>query len=1125
MFLIMCTGMFGQTPVPILPGERPSSSKSDLIINRMGSMNNLSSGDLFTGSANITVPFYEQHKNNINLGVSLHFNTKGVKVDEHSGNYGLHWGLSGGGYILKYINDIEDETRTAFDESFMIFGSSTTYDMAYGKLELSKPPVSAKGYRDKEYDEYHVSVGGYGFKFYIDGSNNFFVSPQHDVKIRKEGNDFLITDIYGNCYLFKKSVDIDNKKFVANASYGGSYDNTMEFPVPQRVWVLEQVTFPNKETVSFTYLTYSNAYYLYRYGMNAIEMGSGYQASLNRKESGPELPILKEVVYSNHDSLVLDYHTFNRCDLGSTPLLDKVKLYRNNHPVPVHYYQLHYSYVVSDANKTRLYFNSSANCNLVSNAFTSGDYSDEKKMLYYRVQLDSVNYHVSQNSFLPYYKFEYYNHEHLPPRLSARQDYWGYYNGKNTDFPDNLLPDALDASGLDKTLDVDKMRVGNIKKVTNGLGQVNEYRYDIADAYPDLHVQTSQPLSIAVSNPDPGFSGKLTGLGVIATQVYDGLRLTEFITSDPTMPGGNTLRKKFDYRGGMQFLAGGRWSTRGHQYDDLIYASHRFSAGHQISGSNIGYSYVREETFNAAQELLSSQETRFSNVVNYLGNNVYENNYVTNGNTHYFQPPYTNKSYLKDYRIGLKLSEKSYDNLGHIINEKQYKYTYQEDIFTPASHPLNIHVQYRDYMNFYHTTDPMYIGGKGDSIFVPKFVDTYTIFSGKALLQEIKDINYYTDSRTTSDITAYTYDNKGNLLTETSRKESDLHFYVKQFYYPKDFLSATAPETRNIAQGLIDRNILNEVGYTITRKTTSGTQNYPYLVTDGAFSTYTATENGDLYVKATSGLKKGNRSAVSVAADLEKPHAELLMTTVQDLAGYRAETQVTRVNEWLLPLELRHRGVNKYSTIRYNNIYKTDVAACNTKYKDFIFLSFENGADAEGVMYDDSKLSGFAQAGPRFDYPQSGTGMLKMVAGDRIKVNEMSGNRKYVVSCWVTKAGPEPPQAMTVTSSIGTVELQLSQNHWLRQWYYFQGEIDLGDRDWLEIAYDGTVNTWVDNLVIAPAGATYTIKSFNIKGMVDMEGTLNGKQVRYEYDAFNRLKVTRDENGNIKETFNYHISR
>src|SRR5690606_17499758 len=112
---------------------------------------------------------------------------------------------------------------------------------------------------------------------------------------------------------------------------------------------------------------------LYRYGMNAIEMGTGPLANLNRKEPGEELPILKEVVYSNHDSLVLDYHTFNRCDLGSTPLLDKVKLYRNNNPVPVHYYQLHYSYVVSDATKTRLYFNSSANCDLVSNAFTSGD--------------------------------------------------------------------------------------------------------------------------------------------------------------------------------------------------------------------------------------------------------------------------------------------------------------------------------------------------------------------------------------------------------------------------------------------------------------------------------------------------------------------------------------------------------------------------------------------------------------------------------------------------------------------------------------------------------------------------------------------------------------------------------
>lgn len=1108
----------------VMPGERPSSSKSDLIEHKMGSVNNLSSGDLFTGSANISVPFYTQSKNNVNLGVGLNFNTKGVKVDEHSGNYGLHWGLSGGGYIIKYINDIEDEARAAFDENFMRFGSVTTYDSAFGKLVQPLVPFLRRGYRDKEYDEYHVSVGGYGFKFYIDAQGNYFIAPKHEAKVQRAGADFLITDIYGNRYRFKKSVDMESLKFMTNASYGNAAD-AMEMKVPQRIWVLEQVTFPNNEEVLFKYHTYSNAYFLYRYGMHEPGMGTGYATNLNKKPGGWEFPLLKEVRYANHDSLVLDYHTFSRCDLGSTPLLNTVNVYRNH--TLLHYYKLHYSYVVSDANRTRLYVNQSANCNLPSDPFITGGDADEIRKLFYRIQLDSVNYHANSATFLPYFKFEYYNQEHLPPRLSAKQDYWGYYNGKNTDFPLNLIPKDLDAAGLDKAIDLTKMRVGNMRKVINGLGQAQEYIYDIADAYRDIHTPSGKEMSIAVNNPDPQFSSKLDAAGVFARDVCDGLRLVELITIDPTMPDGNKLHQKFDYRGAMQFLPGGRWATFGHESGNTIYASNRFSVGHLIGGSNTGYSRVTERTFNGAQQLLSRKETTFSNVVTHLGGANYENNYIRNGNTHYFEPPFTNKTYLKDYKIGLKLSEQTYDNLENLINEKQYKYIFREETFTPADNPTNINIQYRDYMKFYYTTDPMYIGGNGDSVFIPKYSDAYQVLTGKALLQEVQDINYYTDQRKTTDVTSYTYDDMGNLLKQRNKTEGGVNFYEKMFYYPKDFLNVNTAEARTIAQQLTDRNILNDVGYTVSRMNGQAANGLPLLVTDALFSTYTTSENGDLYVQSSSALKKGNRTELNTTFDFEKLHAEALMAAADDRAGYRSAFRVSKVNDWLQPLELQYRGINKYSTVRYHNVYKTEIASANTAYNDFAFISFEAGTDNEQVSYDVTKLTASATVGSRLANAQSGRQMLRLNPGDNIRVRELSAGKKYVIGCWVTNIKGTAPQALKVRTETGNiVTLELSRNHSRSWWYYFQGEVTLGEDEKLsELFHDGTEALWVDNIVMAPAGATYTIKSFNGRGLPDMEGGLNGKQVRYEYDVFDRLKVTRDENGNIKETFNYHISR
>ena len=1101
-----------------------ATSKSDNVVSQGMQLSQLSSAGLFTGSTSISVPLYEYKKNNIDLSLGLVTNTKGVKLAETSGSFGLHWNLSGGGYIIKVVNDVEDDQLQTAQNNITWGG----FTVLAGKLHIGAAPQSNNTYVDKEYDEYQVSVGGYSFTFYMGENGYVFVVPRHDVKIRKENNDFIITDIYGNNYYFKYEEEQLVKKYLfrnksVNTNPPVYLDNK------NRIWVLTKVEFPNREQVSFSYMKYASSFYGYTHCQKYIQPAHLGGLEKNNVISGGEaqLPLLKEAVYPNHDSVVFEYRVFPRCDLGMTPLLDKVSVYNSNNTSGRlrNYYQMHYSYAGKG------YVMANTHCDfydgLIYDAedilLMQGTQAFNEGQAAYRVLLDSINLHsgISTGGNLPYYRFEYNDvATGLPSRAVTATDYWGYYNGIEGDLPDDF---SMLSSAYTKSFapNLNYMKILSLKSVTNQLGLKVSYEYD-------LHV-VNQGMDMSYGNADPSFAARLDANRVIGRNVGEGLRVKAIRIWDPTMPGNNELRKEFTYEGGMTFLLGGTWHRPlrpGYDVNNNIWAfldtmvmNMRQSSYHMVQGSAQGYNKITESVYNSGNEYLSGKESYFSNVVTKRPyGNIYDNYYTRNGDRHYFELPYTQKSYLLDYKIGLLLKELNYDNLGYVTDQKELRYKFIENTFNPPSYTVNKHLLYPDAANSVILAQP--VAGQ-------VLEDNYGIISGKAVVDSLLEQKYLSGGRSAKDITVYTYDADGNLLAERTHLDRDNYYYWKKYYYPKDFLASGNADVRNIAQQLVDRNILNDVGIVVTKRTLNPPLDLPYLVTDASFHTYGFNGQGDIYASSTSRLMKGNRSWSSVLnTDPEKDNAEVLMRSAQDVNGYMTGARVTKTDDHLRPLELQHRGISKYSTLRYNNNYKTEIASCNTRFDDFGFLSFERGASDDRTVYDENKVTAMAQVLDRFGSAQSGVWMLQMDNGDKIRMNGLSGNKRYVVSCWITNVGLSAPQALKVMTEAGTVELQLSLNHQWSRWYYYQAEVTLASGEkMLELVHDGNERVWVDNVVIAPAGATYVIKSFNNRGLTDMEGTLNGKQVRYEYDAFDRLKVTRDESRNIKETFNYHISR
>src|ERR1044072_5218716 len=65
--------------------------------------------DLYTGTAGINIPIYDYSLDGLPLGVSLSYDTRGIRVDQVASACGLGWNLNAGGYIERTVYGIEDD--------------------------------------------------------------------------------------------------------------------------------------------------------------------------------------------------------------------------------------------------------------------------------------------------------------------------------------------------------------------------------------------------------------------------------------------------------------------------------------------------------------------------------------------------------------------------------------------------------------------------------------------------------------------------------------------------------------------------------------------------------------------------------------------------------------------------------------------------------------------------------------------------------------------------------------------------------------------------------------------------------------------------------------------------------
>ncbi|MDH7447323.1 RHS repeat domain-containing protein [Aquimarina sp. 2201CG14-23] len=186
--------------------------------------------EYYTGQPSIGIPLFSKtiHKG-ISLGLSLQYNTQGVKVDSRSGWIGTGWSLFAGGSISRTVRGFPDESN-ATDRLGVLhnpdfWNYNTLSGLEKDEFAWNAVGTSANSY-DTQLDLYQFNFLGFSGRFVVTNQGVKLLSNDPNVKIiyspssTKEINAFVITDTNGYRYYFTETESSETIPFNGSIPQG-----------------------------------------------------------------------------------------------------------------------------------------------------------------------------------------------------------------------------------------------------------------------------------------------------------------------------------------------------------------------------------------------------------------------------------------------------------------------------------------------------------------------------------------------------------------------------------------------------------------------------------------------------------------------------------------------------------------------------------------------------------------------------------------------------------------------------------------------------------------------------------------------------------------------------------------
>ena len=440
----------------------------------------------------ISIPIYTARSGSLALPISLSYNASGIKVEEVASWAGLGWSLNVGPSLYRVVHGQPDDF--SMQNGFMYTSSKANLIYNYPENSTEKTQAYNRISTDEldvEPDIYYFSVLGYSGKFYYDQEQGAFVQlPKSAIKITHRSNSngkivqWTITLPDGTSCFFGQTEDLLRSAYDSLLSSSTiSFPNTIlssgnGAPEHISVWQPMELKHPQGSKMEFFYATVSSVDfgrggettdYL---GLSGCTYADGQLKYSTYANSGSK-SVLQKIAVADADIEFVASSIPREDIINGGAALSRINIKGKDGQL-VKAFRLNTSYWTSDAE---------SNLIAVPNPLVGNPQVVAGKRLY----LASLEVLDREGISQERYSFDY-NDKSLPNRLSAAQDYWGYYNRAangiclspkiKASLVNGATPGSGYLAGADRRIDTLYAQARVLTSITHPTGGKTEYFYE-----------------------------------------------------------------------------------------------------------------------------------------------------------------------------------------------------------------------------------------------------------------------------------------------------------------------------------------------------------------------------------------------------------------------------------------------------------------------------------------------------------------------------------------------------------------------------------------------------------------------------------------------------------------------
>jgi YD repeat-containing protein len=506
----------------------------------------------------------------------------------------------------------------------------------------------------------------------------------------------------------------------------------------------------------------------------------------------------------------------------------------------------------------------------------------------------------------------------------------------------------------------------------------------------------------------------------------------------------------------------------------------------------------------------------FQNISRGSGNTSY---YSPTGSKKYFEWPFTDKQYIKDWELGLPLTITDYDQNNNIVSVTTNTYTPQ---------PLNTSAQGKiENFKILGVTDMN--GANLDSA----ETEAYYPVTGASLLARTETKKYLSNTTFITDEVNYTYDERNNpatIVTTNSRGES---FKLKNVYnYNVSGTGVLYGGTAGTLHDMTDDGLEFNIG--MERWKISPT-NAPYNdeLYDASITKYQY-QNGKVFTQKLYTLRSldpisySSYTGMTMGGPLMNQYGKILSAynTTSPIDGFQQASEVLQFDSKGNPVETKISDRQPvFKSMIWDPATGNKLAEANCRLNEMAYSGFES-TNKGNWSYNQANV----QAPPSSPGNIDGSNVLVANSSNAaafLSVSNLTLNKEYVLTFW-SKGGIIHITGGGITGDIPYSLLYGDATNQPGGWRYYQAKFTPVNNNPIEfklVATGSPFTNYIDDVRLFPASAI--MQSWTYAPMVGTVSSTDaqGRITYYLHDALGRQTAVKDQDGHVISKQERHLGQ